>query len=483
MKIEKTFLEDHQVKLTLEVDPEPLAAAKLRGARKLAQNNRIPGFRPGKAPYAIIARTYGEAAILQEAVDLLLDELYPKMIEEAGIKPYAPGALNDISSMEPLTLEFTVPLEPEVTLSDYKAVRFDYEAPVIGEEDVDKLIKELQERYATIEPSEEPAADGSVVFLHLSAERKSPAEGQAPELIAERSTQLTVNPEGENSSTEWPFPGFSRFMLGLKPGEEKTFEYTYPEDSVLENLRGVEAVFHLQVDDVKLRKLPEVNDEFAHQLGDFETVEAMRQEVRNNLVEQRKNEYERDYHNKVVDSIIAASTIKYPSQMLERELEMFVHQLEHRIQDSGIDMPTYLKMRGLDDKGLREEMKEPAETRLRRSLVLLEIARVENIQVDENEVQNQAMGALNEIGQTYSPKEMRKMVNQEFIQNMISNITSDLLVRNTLNRLTYFASNGAVGDDPSAEAAAEETAQPEVELVEGEAESQIETGQAEDAAE
>ena len=148
MNIEKTFTDDHQVNLKVTIDDARLDEAKQRAARKLAKRTSIPGFRPGKAPYHVIARTVGDAAILQEAVDLILDEDYSKIIDEAGINPYSSGALNNIPSMEPLTLEFTVPLEAETTLGDYKSVRFPYDLEPVSDENVTAYLEDLRERMA-----------------------------------------------------------------------------------------------------------------------------------------------------------------------------------------------------------------------------------------------------------------------------------------------------------------------------------------------
>lgn len=439
MNIEKTFTDDHQVKLKVIIDKEPLEQAKQRAARKLAQKTRIPGFRPGKAPYNVILRTVGESAILQEAVDLLLDEQYPKIIDEAGIKAYGSGQLDNISSMDPLTLEFTVPLEAEVTLGDYKSIRFPYELQPVTDEQVDQFVEELRDRSATMEPTNEPAKEGDVVFIKLSADRKEVKEGQSLALINDRNTNITIKAESADTSNEWPFPGFSRRLVGAKPGDEATFEYAYPEDSVLESLRGTEAIFRYKVEDVKNRILPELNDEFAKSMGEFETLENMRDEVRKGLEEQAKAEYDKEYDNKILEAIQEKATIKFPPQMLERELEVFIHQLEHRLEDQGLDMKTYLKTRQITEEELRDETRPSAESRLKRSLILFEAAKAEEIQVDDQEVQNQAMQTLSQINQVYSPQEAKKMVSNEFIQNMVGNITSDLLVQNTLKRLEAYA--------------------------------------------
>ncbi len=476
LNIEKTFTEDNQVKLTVTIDPARLESAKQRAARKIAQKTRIPGFRPGKAPYAVILRTAGEAALLQEAVDIILSDDYSSIIKEADIRVYGPGSLDNIVSMDPLTLEFTVPLEAKVTLGDYKSIRFPYEFNPVGDEQVNEFIENLQDRAATIEPVDRPAQEADVVFVQLGADRKEPKEDQSVVLIKDRSTTVTIKPEGGDQSNEWPFPGFSRRLLNAKPGDEAVFEYTYGDDSALENLRGSTAIFRYKVEEVKERNLPALDDEFAKSMGEFETLEQMREEVRKGLNEQARQDYNRDYDNKIFDVLIPQSTISFPPQMLEHEIDLFQHQLEHRLEDQGLDMATYLKSRQMDDAGLKEELKPSAEARLRRSLVLFEVANVEQLKVNEEEVQQEAVRTITEINQAYSPKEAKKMVNEQFISNMVGNITSDLLIRESLRRLEYFAKGEA---EAAAETQTSET--PEAAAVEAGSTEMSDQGQVAEA--
>ena len=453
MKIEKQFTEDHQVKLTVEVEPEPLEAAKHKAARQIAKRTKIPGFRPGKAPYPVIERYIGEANILEEALDLMIQDLYPKIIEEAEIKPYGPGKLESMPSMDPPTFEFTVPLDAEVTLSEYSTLRFPYELKEVTDEAVENVIQDLRDRQAILEPVDRPAEEGDVVYLHVSGERREAEEGKPLSLVEDRPYSTTLRPQSEENNNEWPFPGFSSQLIGLTSGDEKTIEHTFTDETPFETLRGVDAIFRLKVDEVKSRSLPDLTDEFAQSMGEFENMEALRKEVRSNLEEQNKSEYESSYTDQIVNNIVENSTIKYPPQMLENEVDMFVHQLEHRLADQNLDMDIYLKSRQMTMDDLKNEIQPSAETRLRRSLILYEIARVEDIQVEEKDVQSEAVRTLGEYSQMVDQKEFKKVVNNNFIQNMVSNITADMLVRKTLDRLKAIAK----GEYPPEETPSEET--------------------------
>jgi len=439
LKIEKQFTEDHQVRLTVELEPRNLEEARHRAARKIAQKVKIPGFRPGKAPYPVILRTVGEASILDEAMEILVNENYPKIIEESGIKPYGPGNLENIQKLDPPTLEFIVPLEAEVTLGDYHVVRFPYELKPVTDEEIEQTIEDLRDRMAVLEPVERPAQESDQVYIHLSAERKEVKEGQSLILIKDREVPVTIDSAEKDISKEWPFPGFSRTLLGLKAGDEKVIEYSYPEDAFLESFRGTTSIFRIKVDNIKLRNLPDLNDEFAQSVGEFETMEALRKVVRDNLEQKSKNEYDAEYNNKVVDAILKDAQVKYPTQMLENEINALMRQLESRLSEQNLDMPTYLKTRRMEETDLRKELSPSAEERMKRSLVLFEIAKAEKIQVDQNELQNETVRTLDSINRIYSPKEARKMVTGPFVNNMISSIAADLTITHTLERLRSIA--------------------------------------------
>ena len=233
LNIEQQPLENHQVKLTVQVEPSKLEEAKHRAARQISQQKKIPGFRPGKAPYPIVVRTIGEEAILEEALDILVKDIYPKAIEESKIKPYGPGSLENMPKLDPPTFEFIVPLEPEVTLGDYKKIRIPYKLKAITKKDINKVLEDLRERQVVLEPSDQPAKEGDQVYIKLSIKRINPAEGEIPSLVSDRRMPVVISSAKTENKAEWPFLGFSQTLLGLTKGEEKVFPYTYPEDSEL----------------------------------------------------------------------------------------------------------------------------------------------------------------------------------------------------------------------------------------------------------
>ena len=457
MKIETQILEDHQAKLIVQVDPQPLEEARQRAARQLARKLKIPGFRPGKAPFAVVLRTVGEGALMEEAIEILVNDVYPKALEEAEIKPYGPGRLENVTSMAPPIFEFVVPLEAEVTLGDYSAIRFPYDPPTTTDEDVNRMLDNLRERQAVIEPVERPAQEGDRVNLRLSAHTSD--QDEQTSLIEERLLPLTILPEDGEKSDEWPFAGFSRYVIGMSSGEEKTFRFTGPEDCTLEGLRGKEAEFHIAVQDVKARSLPEVDDQFAQSLGEYETLNALRAEIRSSLEERALEEYNADYNEQIIDQLIAESTIKYSPQMRDREVDLFMEQLKDRLSSQGMDLDMYMKIRQTDMDSLRTEAQPLAEKRLKQTLIVLEIARVEEVEVSPQEIQAESARTLDELSHYLPPDKARKTFTNDFIRGMVGNISADLLLKRTNERLQAIAK----GEYPPATPPAEPTVEADAE--------------------
>jgi len=440
LNIEQQALEDHQVKLTVQLEPSKLEEAKHRAARHISQHKKIAGFRPGKAPYPIVLRNFGEEAILDEALDLLVKEIYPKVIEEAKIKPYGPGSLENMSKLDPPTFEFIVPLEPEVILGDYKKTRIPYKLKAITKKDINKVLEDLRERQVVLEPSDQPAKEGDQVYIKLSITRLKPAEGELPGLVNDRRMPVIISAENTENKNEWPYSGFSQELIGLSSGAEKSFHYTYPENSDFKELRGKETEVHVLVEEIKKRKLPELSDEFAQSVGEqYENMPALMDDIRKSLEKQAKEEYENNYNDKIMKELLKDTEIKYPPQMLEREIDIYLDQLKNRLAQQKMDMDTYMKMRKMDAEALRKEIKPQAVERLQRTLVLLEISKAENIHVENAELESESMRTLDELGRMIPADKARKTLTNEFVRGMIGNIGADLLVKHTWEYLQAVA--------------------------------------------
>ena len=439
MKIETSPLEDHQVKLTVEVEPDLMEDAKQRAGRKLAKQVKIPGFRPGKAPYAMVVRHVGEPAILEEATEILVNDIYPKVIDESGVNPYGPGSLENIVSMDPPTFEFVIPLKATVELPDYKSIRVPYGLKETTGEDVERVIANLRDRQAVQEPVERSAQEGDMVYLHLSGQRLGAEEGKDPTLVKDREMQVVIQTETANNPEEWPFPGFSRELIGLSAGEEKDLSHTFSEESVYESLRGVNAEFHAKVDEVKSRTLPEVNDEFAQTVGDYASLEDLRSKIKEDLQEHERDSYNQDYDQRVIDAVAEGAAIKYPPQMLDREIESVIDSLKDRLAQQNLDLDLYLKTRQMDMQALREETRPVAEERLKKTLVLMELSDAEAIKVNADEVQSETTRTLEAMARMLPEKDVRRLSGRDAVSNLVGNIMMDMVTHRTLDRMRDIA--------------------------------------------
>jgi trigger factor len=446
LKIETQSLENQQVKLIIEVEPELLKDAKERAARQLAKRIKVPGFRPGKAPYGVILRQVGEPALVEEAMEILVDEVYPKAIDEAGIKPYGPGELEKIVSTDPPVFEFIIPLEADVTLGDYQSIRREYAPKVVEDKDVEKVLLDLRGRQAVVESVDRAAAEGDVVIVTLSGKRLNPEEEKDPTLVHERTSQFVVRPkadEGADEMTEWPFPGFSRELIGLSAAEGKTLQHDFSDDYEYPSLRGAQAEFELKVTEVKARTLPEETDEFAASVGEYKTMDGLRVDIRHSLMHQFEDEYFKEFDDAILSELVEKADIKYPHQMLEREIDSVVSSLKSRLAEQNLEIDLYLKTRSMDLDGLRKEAEPVAEKRLRRSLALFELAEKEGIKVDQDELEMEAYQTLRYLNDTLSTKEAKRLNDPQVYSNLVGNIAADMLSTKAVQKLREIASEGA----------------------------------------
>jgi trigger factor len=384
MKIQQTPRDDHQVEVVVELEKEQLENARHRAARKLAGRGKIPGFRPGKAPYPVVLRHYGEGPITEEAIEILVDETYPKMLEEAAIQPAAAGSLENVEQLDPPTFKFLVPLRPEVDLGDYRSIRLAYEWEAPGEEKVDEAIEQLRTMYGKTETVEREVQDGDFVMLDVHGEVTGVAEGEEASDLSRDGFPVMVRKEERED--EWPFPGFTQKLLGMKPGDVRNFTHDFPADVSEEALRGKAAKFDVTVKTVRAVALPELNDDFAKTAG-TETVDELRQRVRENIERQSRDEYDDKYFVQIFDLIKEGATIKYPPQVLDHESEHVLEELKRRLGEQRMDLETYIKVRNTDmDAFMAEEVKPTAQRRLERSLLIDEIAHQEKIELSEQEL-------------------------------------------------------------------------------------------------
>lgn len=444
MNIDKLIQDDHQARLIVNVEPDRLETAKRRAARKLSERGKIPGFRPGKAPYEMIRRQYGDEAIYERAVDLLVDELYPEVLKEADIKPAAAGSLENIEGTETPKFTFLVPLMPDVELGNYQSVRLPYEFNEPGPEKLDEAIEELRQMYGTTETVERAVEEGDYVLVDVKSETESLHRNGAA-VVVRKSDQ-------EN---EWPFPGFARGLLGLSSAESKKLSHTFPKDFPDGALAGQSVEVEALVKTVRAVTLPEVNDDFAKMVGQFEDVAGLKEALSKDIVERARADYDDEYYARLIDVIKEGASIKYAPQTLAHEAEHVIEDLQQRLGQQGLDLETYYKMRQTDAaKFLEEEAKPVAAKRLERSLILDEVARREDIQVEDSALDQeftQTLTSLQRQGVDLANVRGGKKGQQQLAQAVAMESASRLLTRRTLDRLRAIATGELHPEEPNVE--------------------------------
>ncbi|HSL45605.1 MAG TPA: trigger factor [Anaerolineales bacterium] len=432
LKIEKTVEENHEAKLVVEVEPEQMETYKRRAARKISQRGKIPGFRPGKAPYEMIVRNYGEQAIIEQAVDNFVDAEYSNILKEAGVEPGASGRLESIDSFEPPKMTFRVPLAPEVDLGDYRSIRLPYEWAAPDEKAIENALEDLRQMYATTENVEREAQVGDYVLVDVKSETTELNRTGFAAFIRE-----------EERETEWPYNGFAQELVGLKPGESKTIQHTFPEDWEVEELRGKDAEMEVTVKTVRAVTLPELDDEFAKTTGAGETVEALREAVRKDVENRSKADYDDKYFVDLIEKIKEGATLKYHEHSLDHEGEHVLEDLSQRLGQQGMDLDTYFKVRNTTrEEFIQNEVRPVAKKRFERSLILDEIVRREQIEVDNEALDaefNQTLSAMTMQGLDLSKIRGGRKGQQRVAQAVAMESANRVLTRRALETLKAIA--------------------------------------------
>ncbi len=440
MKTEKTFTDDHQVRVRAEFDQETLEGFKRKAARKIAQRTHIPGFRPGKAPYAMVVGHVGEAAILEEAIDLLLNESYPQVLEQENIEPYGPGNLEDIPSQEPPIFEFLIPLNPETELGNLDNLEKPYEPTLVTDEDVNEFITQVRQNQAEIVPVEGAAKVGQLVYMTLEATDENPENPENAILVKSAPQQTLIPTTKEEKKSEWPYKGFARELIGKKAEDQFSLTHTFPADSKDGAFSGKTVRFDVNIQSVKELELPKIDQEFLANVGGFENEEAFRKAVHEKIESDRISEFDETYYLELVDSLRADATMKYPPQMIKDEEDDVLHRIEHDLEHRGLDLDVYLKIRKMDkDQFIEEEVKQTAKDRLERSLVMEAITKKFDVKVTQQQMQNEVTAVINSLLMSgeyeQAEKELGKKRFTEAISNEAANNALEKAIRLQLRTL------------------------------------------------
>ncbi len=380
MNVTVEKLDKGMAKLTITVTADVVAAAEDKVYKRQKSQISIPGFRKGKAPKKIIEKMYGEGVFLSDAINDVINETYPDAVKECGEEIVSNPKI-DLSQAEPgkdLIYTAEVALKPEVKLGKYKGVEIEkLEAPKVSEEDIEKELKRQQDANAKIvDVTDRPVQNGDMIKLDFAGT----VDGEAFEGGKAENYDLTI---GSGSF----IPGFEDQLVGMNIGEEKDVNVTFPEDYGQKDLAGKAAVFACKVNAIKEKKLPELNDEFADEVSEFSTLDEYKKDIEKNLLVRAEEQYKQTKENAAVAAAVADADIEIPDAMLETQAESLVNEFAQNLQMQGMNIDMYLQYTGLQKDQLVEQFKPQAKTRIQNSLVLEAVAKAENIEASDEDLE------------------------------------------------------------------------------------------------
>ena len=340
----------------------------------------VQGFRKGKAPRMVIEGMYGKDVFYEDAADELAPGAFQFGVEEEKLHTVGSPAVTkvDVSDEKELTLSFTTAVWPEVTLGEYKGIEAPRASGEVTDEQVDQEMERIRRRNARIVTAERPAKDGDTAIIdYLGTVDGVPFDGGKDEnhgLVLGSGTFI---------------PGFEEQVIGMSIGEEKDITVTFPEDYHGEELAGKEAVFHIKMNDLKEELLPDLDDEFAKDVSEFDTLAEYRDATRARMETVEKDNAETDYKNILIEKAGDAITAEIPDAMIEDHIDSMVREYDQNMQASGLNLQTYLQYMGQDLNAFRQTLRVPAERRARTELLLDKIAEVENIEVSEQDIEEE----------------------------------------------------------------------------------------------
>jgi trigger factor len=413
----------------------------------LAQQTRVPGFRPGKAPRHVIDRYVGRGSVLAEAIDHLVSASYESALDQTDVVPLDTPHVdidpNAVAEGQPVTFTATVAVRPEVQLGSYVEYPFELETPTVGDEDVEAVIGELRDSQATLRPLDgEPAAAGHMAAVKFTGTIDGePFEGGSADRLP-----LVI---GENRM----IPGWEDNLVGMSVGETREFDITFPDDYRVEDLQGKVAHFAVELLDLREKVLPEVDDEWAKSVGDVEDVEGLRREIREALEQRNVAEARHAFGDRIIDFAVSNATVELPEVMIANEVEIMRDELTNRLAQQRIGLEQYLALSKQTPEELVTELREPASRRVKTLLVLSASAEKEGVDATDEEIDAEIAAQLERYGDDARLREsLSSRRGRSYLRMTLRNRT---LVETLIDR--------AIGTDdaPAEVAAAPETPEPE----------------------
>lgn len=395
-KMEK--IEKNVVKFEIKVEAEKFQEALKRAYNKNVKNFNVPGFRKGKVPMAIVKKYYGIGVLIEDAVNFAIDASYSKVLEENNIIPVDYPKVDVITAEEGKEFVYTaeVTVYPEVELGEYKGLKVEKPSYEVTEDAVNEKLKEMQQKNARIETKEDgeiATGDTAVIDFKGFIDDVAFEGGEGKDYSLEIGSGTFIDT-------------FEDQLVGAKAGDKVEVNVTFPENYGREELNNKQAKFEVLVKEIKIKELPEIDDEFAKEVSEFDTLAELKEDIVKKMEEENNNRAEREYEDAIIKAVVENAKIDVPEVMVEKEIDTMVRNLEQRLQYQGLNLEQYFQFTGTDEAKMREYMKENAEVKVKTDLVLEAVEKAENIDATEEELKEKAK----EVAKMYSAEEDDKMV-------------------------------------------------------------------------
>lgn len=372
MKVTTERTPDCNAVVTVEVDEEQINRGMKTAAQRISRARPMPGFRPGKAPFAVVERAVGKEALREEAIEQVAQDIYKQVLKDENIDPYDAGKM-DVQQKEPLIIKFTIPTRPIVTLGDYTSIHMRPTEVAASDEEVNQVLERFRMDQAQMVPVTRPIMWGDLV----TADVKGGLEGQEP--TDNKALQIQMDKDKPI------FPWIDQ-LIGVNSGEEKSVTYTYPVEEANTNLAGKTATYTVTVGDIKEPHLPAADNELAKTISTYETLDQLKGYIRTTLLKQKQSDEDSRFADQVIDAVVAQSEIAYPASMLDDEIDQEVERSKDLSRQLGLTWAKYLELSGKTEEEFRTDARPRAEKRLKRLLVILKLVEAENVQVTGKEV-------------------------------------------------------------------------------------------------
>lgn len=402
MKATLISKENNRAKFTMDFTAEEFEAAVVKAYQDSKDKFNIDGFRKGKAPRSIIEKHFGEGVFFEDAINNLFQTAYPEALNELDLEVIdSPQAdFSEIGKGKPLTVTIDVAVYPVVEVKDYKGIEVEQVDPEVTEEDVDRDIEAMRKRNSRMVLADRPVENGDTVILDYAG------------FVGDEQFQGGTAENQELKIGSGMFiPGFEEQLIGVKAGESKDVVVTFPEEYQAKELAGKEATFKCKVHEVKFEELPELDDEFAKDVSEFDTLTELRDDARARILESVKLQCENEAKDKVIAQVYENNKIEAPATMVADEMDRMIQELEQQMRYQGLNIQQYLQFTGSTLDDFRNEIKPEAEKRVATRIVLRSIGDVENVEVTDEDLDKE----LQRMSEAYNtdPENIKKMLGEE----------------------------------------------------------------------